>query len=95
MSNAAASKENSELVKNLIGSVQDALETSGYVYTEEHGYPFPFTRPAQDGSSDEFILNFDEGTVTREKYNKLGTLQFSETVQIRRGSDLNQVLRHI
>lgn len=92
MSNAAAS---TATTSNLIDSVQDALESAGYVYTENAGYPFPFIKAANDGSTDEFILNFDEGTVTRERYNLNGTQLLSQTTKIRHASDLNQILRHI
>jgi hypothetical protein len=95
MSNAVASKPSNELVKNLIVAVQDALEEAGYVYTEEAGYPFPFMKDAGDGSTSEFILNFDEGTVTREKYNANGTQLLSQITRVRHSSDLNSILRHI
>lgn len=95
MSNATASKQSSEMVKTLIGSLQDALESDGYVYTENAGYPFPFIKDAGDGSTNEFILNFDEGTVTRERYNANGTQLMSQVTKVRHTSDLNAVLRHL
>lgn len=95
MSNAVASKQSTELARNLINEVQDALENAGYVYTESAGYPFPFIKDAGDGSTNEFILNFDEGTITRERYNANGTQLMSQTAKIRHTSDLNQILRHI
>lgn len=95
MSNAVASTPATELTRNLINSVQDALEENGYVYTTNAGYPFPFIKDAGDGSTNEFILNFDEGTITRERYNTNGTQLMSQTTKIRHISDLNQILRHI
>lgn len=95
MSNAAASTPGNEMIKNLIVSVQDALEDAGYVYTENAGYPFPFIKVSNDGATNEFILNFDEGTITRERYNMNGTQLMSQTTKVRHGSDLNAILRHI
>lgn len=95
MSNAVASQQATELTRNLITSVQDALEDAGYVYTTNAGYPFPFIKDAGDGSTNEFILNFDEGTITRERYNANGTQLMSQTAKIRHVSDLNQILRNI
>lgn len=95
MSNAVASQQAAELTQTLINSVKDALEDSGYVYTTNAGYPFPFIKDAGNGETNEFILNFDEGTITRERYNTNGTQLMSQTAKIRHVSDLNQILRNI
>lgn len=87
MSNAAA---------RVLEEVSEALENADYEYVTDTKNPPFYRKPAKNGDgTDEFILNSDEGTVTREKYNRNGTMVLGETITVRHASDMNRILRHI
>lgn len=87
MSNAAA---------RVLEEVSESLENADYEYVTDTNNPPFYRKPAKNGDgTDEFILNFDEGTVTREKYNRNGTMVLGETITVKHISDINRILRHI
>lgn len=86
----------SNAITRVLEEVHETLENADYEYITNTQNPPFFSKPAKNGDGvDEFILNFDEGTVTREKYNRNGTRLLSETITVRHATDMNRILRHI
>lgn len=86
---------NVEAVQNLIDTVQEALTDNGFELTEDSGYALTYAREDGTGTSHEYQLNWDEGTVTREQYNMNGTQLMSEVTRMNSPLMLNQILSHM
>lgn len=85
----------SSLVSNLVSNFVDTIQDAGFVLTEDNGYAKTYARECRDGSTDEFVVNGTDNTITHEKYNLAGTQLKFQLTTVRSATDVNTLLRTV
>lgn len=82
-------------IQNLISNFEDTIQDAGFIVTEDHVSGKTYSRECKDGSTDEFVVNPVEHTISHEKYNLAGTQLKFQMTTIRSAVDVNTLLRTI
>lgn len=84
-----------DFISNLIANFEDTIQDAGFVVTEDHVSGKTYARECKDGSTDEFVVNPMDKTISHEKYNLAGTQLKFQMTTVRSAVDVNTLLRTI